>query len=77
MSEDIEGVDSDDGEQEMNDEDSYCEDQYVIRNTKRDDDGRLNVSLSFKNGKWPELGDSRKSALKTLFQLEKKIRKNT
>ncbi|XP_055315885.1 uncharacterized protein LOC129575819, partial [Sitodiplosis mosellana] len=71
----VDGIESEDNEPEMSEEERYCEEHYV-KNTKRDDDGRLNVSMAFKNEKWPELGDSRKSALATLFQLEKRFEKN-
>ncbi|XP_053989874.1 uncharacterized protein LOC128882320, partial [Hylaeus volcanicus] len=71
----LECVDSDESETEPSDEER-CREEYYVKTTKRDDDGRLNVSMAFTTENGPCLGDSRKIALATLFQLEKKFAKN-
>ncbi|XP_055308887.1 uncharacterized protein LOC129572810 [Sitodiplosis mosellana] len=71
----LECVNSDESETEPSDEER-CREEYYVKTTKRDDDGRLNVSMAFTTENGPCLGDSRKIALATLFQLEKKFAKN-
>lgn len=59
------------------DEEKYCEEHFQ-KNHKRRDDGKYVVTLPFKNKiESPELGNSRKIAMATLFQLEKKFEKQT
>ncbi|XP_031637636.1 uncharacterized protein LOC116350053 [Contarinia nasturtii] len=67
--------DSDDSEEEMTEEEKFCEEFYK-KTTRQNADGRFIVSLPFKNQKSPDLGDSRKMAMATLFQLEKRMAKN-
>lgn len=53
-----------------------CE-KHFAKTHRRNDDGRYVVTLPFKDEKLsPNLGDSRKSAIATLFQLEKRFEKN-
>lgn len=54
----------------------YCEDHYV-KTTKRNEEGRFVVSYPFKNKSHVELGDSKRTALAALFQLERKFVKNS
>ncbi|XP_055307373.1 uncharacterized protein LOC129571591 [Sitodiplosis mosellana] len=59
----------------MTAEEQYCEDIFV-KTTKREADGRFVTSISFKDGQEPKFGDSKKAALATLFQLEKRFEKH-
>lgn len=57
------------------DEENYCE-EHFIRTHKRREDGKYVVTLPFKNKiETPELGNSKKVATATFFQLEKKFQK--
>lgn len=60
----------------LSEEEEYCEQHY--KNTHyRDEYGRYVVQMPFKNGgAMPELGDSRKCAIATQFQLERRFEKN-
>lgn len=61
---------------ELSEEEQYCEEHFV-ETVKRNKDGRFVVTLPFKNRiQHPDLGDSRKCAIATLFQLEKRFSKN-
>lgn len=58
------------------DEQKMCEEHFKSTHT-RDEDGRYIVQMPFKNGlSEPSLGESRKKAMATLFQLENRFRKN-
>jgi hypothetical protein len=71
-----ENSDSSDDDEKLTEEEEYCENHYV-KTTRRENDGRFVVSMAFKNGELPKLGDSKKTAIATLFQLEKRFAKNT
>ncbi|XP_031625661.1 uncharacterized protein LOC116342286 [Contarinia nasturtii] len=58
----------------MTDEEKFCEGHFV-KAAKRDENGRFIVSMAFKNNSQPDLGDSKKTALAMLFQLEKRFKK--
>lgn len=73
-SEDVNNDDSDD-ECELSEEEKFCE-KFYVETTRRDDNGKFVVSMPYKNGKEPVLGDSKKLALATLFQLAKKFAKS-
>lgn len=60
--------------EKMTEEEQFCEKRYV-ENTKRNDDGRFIVKMPFVNNAEPSLGNSKKAALATLFQLEKRFDK--
>lgn len=61
---------------EMSEEEKYCEEHFV-KTIQRDEEGRFVVTLPLKNRSlYPDLGDSRKCAIATLFQLEKRFAKN-
>lgn len=62
-------------EPEMNEEEKYCE-EYFLKTTKRDANGRFTVSMPFRNGCEPELGESKKAALAIFYQLESKFKRN-
>lgn len=65
---------SDDEENEkLTDEEKYCE-QHFVQTIRRDDTGRFVATMPFRNGE-PSLGNSKKAALATLFQLEKKFQR--
>lgn len=60
----------------MNQEEILCE-EHFINTHSRNEEGRYIVALPFKNGiNMPELGDSRKTAVATLLQLERRFNKN-
>lgn len=59
---------------EMSEEEKYCE-TIFLKTTKREADGRFVTAIPFKNGQEPKFGDSKKAALATLFQLEKRFEK--
>lgn len=61
-------------EEKWSEEELYCE-KYFVETTTRDSSGRFIVRMPFKKGVEPVLGDSRKIALATLFQLEKRFKK--
>lgn len=61
---------------EMSEEEAYCEKHYK-ETVRRDEDGRFIVTLPFKNHMLqPDLGDSRKCAVASLFQMERRFNKN-
>lgn len=61
---------------EMSEEEKYCEEHYK-KTVKRDTNGRFIVTLPFKNNMLqPDLGDSRRCAVASLFQLERRFAKN-
>lgn len=65
----------DDSESSDTEEQKFCEEHYV--NTHyRDDNGKYVIKMPFKDNAEPVLGDSRKKAIATFFQLEKKFQKN-
>lgn len=60
----------------LTEEEQYCE-KYYNETTVRNQDGKLVVPLPFKNGiNQPNLGDSRKCAITTQLQLEKRFVRN-
>lgn len=60
----------------MSDEEKYCE-KHFMETVKRDAGGRFIVTLPFKDFmSQPDLGDSRKCAVASLFQLECRFAKN-
>lgn len=64
-------------ETELSEEEMYCE-KHFRENVKRNKNGRFVVTLPFKNEiQQPDLGDSRKCAVASLFQLERRFAKNT
>lgn len=63
-------------EHKLNDEESFCEEHFKS-NYSRSDDGKFSVKLAFKdNLTKPMLGDSRKKALATLYQMENRFKKH-
>lgn len=56
----------------LTEEEQFCE-QHFIQTHKRDANGKYIVSLPFKNDTEPALGESRKIAIASLFQLEKRF----
>lgn len=68
-------IEDDDEETFYTDEEKYCE-EYFKETTKRAEDGKFVVSMPYKNKLHPVLGDSKRMALATLFQLEKRFEKN-
>lgn len=68
--------DNDKDEMELTEEEQYCENHF-IETVKRNKDGKFIVTLPFKNQKpQPDLGNSRKCAIASLFQLERRFEKN-
>lgn len=60
---------------ELSEEEQYCE-EHFLETVKRNEEGRFVVTLPFKNRvQHPDLGDSRKCAIATLFQLERRFGK--
>lgn len=60
----------------LNGDELLCEEHFK-KNTVRLENGRYSIKLPFKNGKdKPILGDSRKCAVATLIQLEKRFQRN-
>lgn len=67
--------DLDSGNDQWTEEEKFCE-EYFVRTTRRDADGRFIVSMPFKNNCKPVLGNSKKAALAMLYQLERRFEKN-
>lgn len=64
-------------EQTTTEEDNITENHF-IQNVKRESDGKYTVSMPFKNNQSePILGDSRRVAIATFMQLEKRFAQNT
>lgn len=63
-------------EKQRTEEEIFCEEHF--KNThKRTIDGKYVVMMPFKNNIPPNLGESRKCAVATLFQLEKRFKRNS
>lgn len=61
---------------ETSEEEKYCEEHFK-QTVSRNENGRFIVTLPFKNCmQQPNLGDSRKCAIASLFQLERRFAKN-
>lgn len=61
---------------EWSEEEKYCEDHYK-KTIKRDENGRFVVTLPLKNHMLrPDLGDSRRCAVASLFQLARRFARN-
>lgn len=59
----------------VSEEEKFCEEHF--KNTiKRNAEGRYVVTMPFKNNTPPNLGESKKCAIATLFQLEKRFKRN-
>lgn len=68
--------DNENDEKEMSEEEKYCEKHYR-ETVQRNGEGRFIVTIPFKNClQQPQLGDSRKCAIASLFQLERRFSKN-
>lgn len=68
--------DNENDKTELSEEERYCE-QHYKNSVKRNEDGRFVVTLLFKNNMlWPDLGDSRRCAIASFFQLERRFAKN-
>ncbi|XP_055309038.1 uncharacterized protein LOC129572946, partial [Sitodiplosis mosellana] len=68
-SDDFDNVDG----ESLTEEESMCEEHFGATHS-RDEDGRFVVKMPFKNGmERPDLGDSRRAALASLFSIERRL----
>lgn len=63
--------DVEDNTTKLSEEEQFCE-QHYQETHKRDNEGRYVVKMPFKENEEPKLGESRKIAMATLMQQEKK-----
>lgn len=63
-----------DEDQKISEEETFCE-RHFVETHKRDINGKYIVKMPFKNNVQPNLGNSRKIAVATLLQLEKRFQR--